>query len=665
VSAATSRVIDGEWWNKDGDELAETLGVVFRTVRDENEWRTDKDEYHWGLYEGTGDGGVTLKSRRNLTYLNATLPDNVCKMAVDTLTAKVATIRPIPQVLTSKGNYKDQRRARKLRQLIQGEFYRQTIHEKIASRIIKDALVSRGGVVQVYVDGKKPKVERVHIWTLFTDEWDAEFGAPNVMFRIRTMDRRQAMRKFGKTPALKEKIKDAGFFSSSTRWIRDEERSSTVERVELLEAWYRCPDHDNEEDDHECIGRHVIICEGAVLFDEPWEHDYFPFALLTYDTPSTGYWGTGLVQTLEGYQVSIDKANEKLDTQYDNSGVGVILRDGGGIMKSDVVDGVRVLQVRPGGYDPTVFDMDLVNEHMRMRPMELVERALNAAGVSQMAAQSKKPAGVDAAVALQTLDDIESQRHIVFGRRFESWCMDVSRLLIECVKDIAKNHGDYAVKVPLKGAYLDLKWSEVHVDGFQLEMQSVGQLFTSFAGRIEKLKALFEMGTIDGDTFVRNMDAGDLQAEIELKLAPRILVDEMIESMLDAEDNPANDYNDVEPDGFIAPNEFLPLDWAHERAHLRRLEAQMNGAPEKVLDLLRRFIDALDQLIARRDGRDPLPMTADGGPVDPTAPPPIGPQPPPPGGGMPVDPMMMPQAVTPAGDQLMQPPPGVVPPMAA
>ncbi len=657
---AAQRSVDATWWEKTGDELASTLGTVFSMVRDENEWRTDKDEYHWGLYQGDGMGGVTLRSRKNMQYMNESMPDNVCKMAVDTLTAKVATIRPIPQVLTSRGNYKDQRRAKKLRQFIDGEFFRQGIHEKQSHRVIKDALVSRGGCVQVDVNGKKPRVERVHIWTMYTDDWDAEFGEPRSMYRLRTMDRSAAIRKLGKTKENKEAIKNAGYFSTSTRFIRDEERSSTVDRVELLEAWYRCIDHD-DEDGHECDGKHVIICEGATLFEEPWPHDFFPFAWLSYDTPNTGFFGNGIVQTLEGYQCNIDRANSKLDEMYDGSGKAVILRDGGGIMKSDVVNGLRVLQTRPGGYDPVVFDMDLVSEHMRARPPELVERALNAAGVSQMSAQSQKPAGIESGIALQTLDDVESQRHIVFGRAFESWCMDVARLLIEAVKKIAKEHGDYAVKVPMRGAFLDLKWSDVEVDGFQLQMQSVGQLFTSFAGRLDKLKTLLEMGAIDAGTFMRHLDAGDVQSELDLATVHMLIVDEMIESMLDAETLPEMDPNAPDP-AYLAPNGYLPLEWAHERAHQRRLQAQMEGASDRVLDLMTRFIDDIEYL---QDKKKATEMTDAGGPVDPMAMPPPGAMPPPPPPGMPMGPPMMPQATGPGGDAMMGVPPGIQPGMAA
>lgn len=641
-----SQQVPADWYNHKGEDLAHSLGAVFTTVREENEWRTDKDEYHWGLYEGTGLGGVTTKSRRHMTYLNATLPDNVCKMAADTLTAKVATIRPIPLVFTQRGNWADARKARKMRQFGEGEFYRQKIHEEVGPRIIKDALVGRGGVVQVYVDGKKPRVERCHPWTIFHDDWDAEFGEPLTCMRLRTMDRTISIRKLGTTPEKRKALEEAGHFSSTAR-MRDEEMNSTVDRVELVEAWYRCPGHDPDDDEHECTGRHVIICEGCVLFDEPWPHDFFPFAWLFYDTPNTGFFGSGLVQTLEGYQCSINEANCKTQEMFDLSGKLVLLRDGSGVFKTDITNGLRVAHCKPGPYEPTVVDLDMVNEHMRQRAPELVERALNASGVSQMAAQSEKPAGVESGIALQTLDDVETQRHIVFGRRFETWCMNVMRLLFECVKKIAREHGDYAVKVPMKGAYLELSWKDVEIDGFQLHLQSVGNLYLSFAGKLEKLKTLFEMGAIDRGTFMRHLDAGDVQSELDLETADKLLVDEMLESMLDAKTKEEAD------EKYVDPHEDLPLAWAIRRTHQKKLQAQMDGAPLHVLEALKRFRDDCKYLEDKQAAANMNGTPLGGGPPPPPAPAP-------PDGGIPLDPGM---AAGAPGN--MMPDGGMAPPIAA
>lgn len=655
MTATATRQVPADWWNRKGEELAGSLGVVFSTIRDENQWRADKDNFHWTLYEGNGLGGVSVRSRKNMTYRAATLPDNICKMSADTLTAKVATIRPIPQVLTSRGNWKDQRRARKMRQFIEGAFFQHKIHEELSAQIIRDALVSRGGVVQVDVDWRKKKttVERVHPETIFVDEWDAEFGQPLTMIRLRTMERFTALRVLGKTKEAREAIEKAGRFSSSTQIIREEERSSTVERVELLEAWHRCMDHDETDKDHVCTGKHVIICDGAVLFEEEWPHDYFPFAWLFYDMPPRGFFGSGLVQTLEGYQISTNEANSKLNEQYAQSGKAIILRDGSGVFKSQITNGLRVLECQPGPYDPVVFDMDMVNEHLRMRPSELIDRALNASGLSQMAVQSEKPAGVDSGIALQTLDDVETQRHIVFGRRFEAWCLNVARLLVEAVKKIAKKHGDFAVQVPMRGGFLDLKWEDVKIDGFQLQMQSVGQLYMSFAGRLEKLKTLFEMGAIDRGTFMRHMDAGDVQSELDLETADKLLVDEVIESMLDAQTSQEANDNYVDPHG------DLPLAWAIRRVHQKKLQAQMDRAPKHVLDVLARFRDDLIYLEQKQAANTNAGAPAEGPmPLGGGAPPP--PAPMPPDGGIPMDPGM---AAGAPGNLL--PPDGMAPPVAA
>lgn len=620
--SSATRVVSANWFEEEGDALVQTLSTVFGHVRDENEWRTDADDFHWGLYEGTGFGGVRMSSAKGCTYVGATLPDNLAKMAVDTLTAKVASIRPIPQVHADRGSWKDGRRAKKIRQYIRGCFHQHKIHEQLAPRIVKDALVGRAGVVQVYREKKRTFVERVFPWEIYVDEWDARCGEPRALFRLREMNREVAIKKYGKKDPKKiAALKNAGFFSSTSR-TQDASRWSTVEKVELLEAWYRCTDHDPDDPDHECTGRHVLICDGALLEEEVWKRDGFPFAILTFDDPNTGFWGTGLVKTLEGAQVEINLTNERLSESYRMSGKGVIIRDGSGIYDPEIVNGLFVWHAKPGPYDPTVFDLDLVNEHMRARPSELIDRGLAAVGLSQMAAQAKKPAGVTAAVALQTLDDIESQRHVVIGRKYESFCMQIARLLIDDVKDIAEEYGDHEVRVPMRGAYLPLKWSDVRIDGFQLEMETVGNLFLGFTGKLDKLQALFEKGLIDGTTFMRHLDAGDLQAELDLETVNQVLVDEMLERMLDNENeqNPDDDY--------IGPIGELPLAWAIKRTHQTKLKAAMEGAPKNVLRLLTRFSE---DLVLLEKGPAANNQNQTNPTIDPNAPPP-------PDGGVPMPP---------------------------
>lgn len=634
--AATTRVRDAKWWLSKKDDVHGTLATVFRTIYDENAWRVDADEYHATLYAGSGaTGGIRLRSRRNLTYASTTLPNNVCRSSTDTLQAKIVSIRPLPQVVTSRGSWTSQRKARKTRQFLEGEFYRCKVHDHLGKMIVRDALMFGRGIVKGWAKKKRAKLERAHPWEVFTDDWDAQHGDPRNMYHCRTMDVGVAVAELaGGSRTKKEAIETAGRFTELYDSAQDPDEAVTVERVEVLEAWHLCSSHDPDDDDHKCDGRHVIIVDGATLVDEVWEGERFPFAILHYCDAVTGLWGSGLIEQIEGHQTQINLSNEKLCDQYQFSGKLVTVPDGSGINKQHITNGLNILECkRTEGLG--VFDLDLVNEHLRMRPRELTEDALNEIGLSQMSVQSQKPKGITAGVALQTLDDVETQRFLVFGRSFETWCRDVAQLLLDIIKGIAAEYGDYATRVPMKGGYLDLKWDEIEVDGIELQLQNIASLFQSVTGRIDRLKTLFEIGAIDRFDFMRYLDGPDVQQEMDVVTSARLLVDEILERMLDAQ----------EDDGeaaYIEPTPYLPLQWAAKRGNDRMLHAQLNGAPDHVLEHVRQWIDDCEWLIDQGAANDV---------ADPTAPPVEG-----------AAPGQVPPMPQPAGAPPM---PGVMPPVAA
>jgi hypothetical protein len=396
---------NARWWDEPKDDCHSALVGVFSAVRDECGWRIDADQYHAGLYRQTEKSGVTGESLRGCEYEQGTLPYGVCRSAVDTLTAKIAKHRPLPQVMTQRGHWKNQKRAKKMTQFLDGEFYRQRIYEKHAKMIVRDALVFGRGILKVWQDVDKIRVERCHPWELFVDPWDARYGDPKNLYHCRSIDKNVAIELFARTDSgglsrsIKDAIESAGCLDlSGIRW---DAQSSTVDRIDILEAWH-LPSREGAGD-----GRHVVIVQGATLLDEPWELDTFPFAILNYSDPLSGFWGSGLIEQLEGYQYEINMAAEKSSEQHRMSGVGIISPDGSGIYNSQYRNGITILNRKAGAENPMVFQMDLVNEHTRVRPRELTQDALNDAGLSQMSVQSQKPEGITSGIALQTLDDVE------------------------------------------------------------------------------------------------------------------------------------------------------------------------------------------------------------------------------------------------------------------
>lgn len=616
--------VSAKWYAEPKGDAHTTLVPVFRMVREESEWRVDADEYHAGLYCSSDKPGIRGRSQRGCEYGPATMPYNVTRQAVDTLTAKIGQHRNLPEVLTNRGSWKDQKRAKKQTQFIEGEFYRQRIFEKHAKTILRDAQIFGRGALKVWTEGRRIKTERTFPWELYADEWDARYGSPRNLYHCRSVDKGVLLEQYARTESggWKGKVRDAidgaGRFDLHYDMVNSGS-GCTVDRVDIIEAWHLCDrpeEHEQAEDldrepeeegardeeeqpteapvdqgdqprKHKCTGRHVVVTTAGTLIDEPWEYDYFPYVVLSYNDALVGTWGHGLVEQLEGYQYEINMATERLSEMYRLSGVMVATPDGAKVHDSQFVNGIHVMRHANGGV-PQVLQLDLVNEHVRQRPRELTQDALNESGMSQMSVQSQKPAGITAGIALQTLDDIETERFMIFGRAYEDWCLELGRRFLDCAKQIAAAYGDYAVSVPMKGGLVKLRWSDVWIDGVELRMESTSLLSKQIGGKLDKLMMLWESGKITDFTFYRLLDDPDLQAELDLETADKLVVDEILQRMLDAEEEEGEA-------AYFAPSAYQDYAWAAKRAQQRYNRGFLDGAPEFNLELLQRYMKQCQQ----------------------------------------------------------------------
>lgn len=621
--------IPAEWHKEPKDSVHTSLVPVFRMVREQCEWRIDADEYHAGLYCNSDRPGIRGRSQKGYEYGPSTTPYNVCRSAVDTLQAKVAQHRPLPEVLSQRGHWENQKRAKKQTQFLEGEFYRQRIFEKQAKVIVRDAEIFGRGILKVWVEGRRIKTERTLPWELFDDEWDAKHGMPRNRYHCRSVDKGVLLEQFARTksggwsPTIAEAIETAGRFDIRNDYNTD--GGCTVDRVDIIEAWHLCDrleEHERAEDiqddpheegedesdrdeskteprdqgeqprKHKCTGRHVVITTAGTLIDEPWEYSYFPFVVLGYNDPVVGseLHAHGLVEQLEGYQYEINQSSLRLSDMFHLSGVHIMVPDTAKIHDQQIRNGITITRHAAGG-TLNVQQMDLVNEHVRQRPRELTQDALNDSGLSQMSVQSEKPAGIESGVALQTLDDIESQRFMIFGRAYEAWCLELARRFLDCAKMIAESYGDYAVSVPMKGGLVKLRWTDVYVEGVELRVFPTSLLPQQIGARLDKLMMLWETQVIDRATFLRHLDAPDMQAEMDLETSDKLVIDEMIERMLLAEEEEGES-------AYMAPSAYQDFQWAAKRAQQKYNRAILDGAPPYNTEMLQRYMLQCQQKLA-------------------------------------------------------------------
>jgi len=620
------------WWSADEGDRAMQLTAIASHIYERQSWRRDAHDLHAKLYAGAAIYSMpaTYQSSQRLTYEPQQQPYNVCRSIVDTLVAQIAKHRPLPQALTTRGDWKKQKRARKLSQFIEGEFYKSRIFEKWAKLIVRDAATFGHGMLKIYADGKNIVCERAMVRELYVDDWDAQHGDPQNLYHIRSVDRGRLLARFGKkrdgekasdTEARRRAIENASVAPTSD-W-RVDWTDSTVDRVRVVEGWH-LPSGPDEED-----GRHTIALFGSplTLLDEEWEQETYPFAHLNYSDPLHGYWGQGLVELAEAFQGEINDMSEKISQAHWMLGGGMIfLPNGSDIVDASLTNGnVPIIKHQPGRA-PTFETPAPIHPACYQRLRDLPTDCMNMLGISQMSAQGTKSAAEAgmSGIAIQTLDDVESERFVVFGRAYESWCLDVARRLIDCAKQISAEEGDYEVSVQMKGGLLPLSWADVDVEGYELRVFSTSILPSQPAARLDRLNTLFNAGVIDRATFLRYLDAPDLQAELDMETADRLLVDEMIELMLDAEEDLESAYQPPSPYS-------TSVDWAIRRAQQRLARATIDGAPEENLDLLRRYIAESAAMKANLGapppGAGPMPSGAPGpdlGAMQPTAAPPPG-----------------------------------------
>lgn len=632
------------WWGAEKDEVHSPLIAVVQHIKMSQGWRRDADEFHAELYAG-GPGGAGIRGMTGSTeYVPARLPYNISRGAADTLVSKVAKHRPLPQVLTTRGNWSQQKRARKMSQFVEGQFYHQRIFEKKAQVIVRDAAVFGRGLLKIWAEGKTVYTERSQPWELYTDEWDSKYGDPRNLYHLRTADCGVLIECFAKDEdgeideEIASDIESAGTIDDKHE-MEAHNYDPTVDRVDFVEAWH-LPSGPDAKD-----GRHVIAVRGRTLLDEPWERKYFPFAMLGYSEPLSGYWPQGLVEQLEGFAYEINFMAEKVSESHAAIGGCIVsIPSNSGITDSHLINGVGWgLRHNPGA-EPRFFNPEPVHPATYQRLRDLTPDAFADVGLSQMSTQSQKPAGIDSGIGLQTLDDIETERFIIFGRAYEAWCLDIARQFVDCASEIAKKEGEYAIEVPLKGGLLPLSWKDVSIDDFELKVFSTSTLPQQPAARLEKLQTLFDAGVVDRSVFLRELDAPELSAELDMETADKLNVDERLEAMLESDDP-------EDPDAYLMPTPYQDLQWAARRAQQKVNKAECDGCPEENLDLLRRFItdcEKLPKIIAAK-------AAAEAAANAPPAPPPM--QGGPPMGGPP--PNMPPPGMPPMG------PPGPPPPPAA
>lgn len=628
------------WWHESCLDVAGAVAQACDAIDDQYVQRHRRNERCLRMY---GMDYTIGESGANQVYVPAMdmLGLNVVRSVVDSIHSDITQNRPAPMFLTGGddpiGRWKLQRKARKLEQAVEGIFTTERVYEKGGETVL-NGLVFDGGCVKVYEEGDDVRIEKVLPFEIFVDLQEGHYGAPRTMYQRKFYDREQLR---GLFPDAEDEAFDGAEKPETSGYYM---QSDSSDMVVVYEAW-RLPDGKFE-------GKHVICTAGGVLFEEPWEEDDFPFVFFRWAKLPLGFWGDSPANMLTGLQFEINKAMRDIQTAHHMLGHAyVVWPEASGAAEPHWENGIgwilRVKDTRNGV--PQVTVPQAVSPEVYSHLDRLYNYAYEIVGASQLAAQAKKPAGIDSGKALMVYEDATSRRFLVPGRAYEQFFVDIALKIVTTLKRIYKNNKNlklkWSAKRNAKTFLASIPWKDVDMDKdqFRLQVYPTSSLPKSPAGRTKQVEQWINAGWIGREEGMRLLEMPDVDAYTNITLASWDSITEDIDSILDGVyKTPLPMYN-------------LPL--ARQLATGAFLCAHRDEAPPEIEDMLLRYMQQIDQyMIEAGMIPDPNAPQMAGGPPGGAPPGPMGP---PPGPQGPPGPAGPPPGPPPA----MNPPPGAAPPI--
>ena len=565
-----------EWW--DTSETPDVHKKVFELAKSLQEAQKghQKDSLNWyRLFKGA-ELGEMQPHKYAVAYSNKKdqINLNIVHSMCTTVTSRIAKNQPKVNFLTSGGDYSLKRKAELLNKFVGGQFYATDIY-KTAPRVFLDSTIFGTGVMKVYHDGDDIKCERILPTELLVDDAESFYGEPRQMFQRKTVSREVLMAAF---PEFREKILNAPKIED----INDTSIATT--QVEVLEAWH-LPSRKGAGD-----GKRAICIENATLVVESYDKPYFPFVFIRWSEPLLGCWGQGLAEQLCGIQKEIDVLLGRIQEQMAMATPVVFLERSSDINKKHLTDVpwnvVEFDNVPPVFHVPRTVSGEIFTHLDR-----LYARAYEVAGVSQMAAQAKKPAGLDSGVAIREFSDIQSDRFMLVAQAYESMYIEAARQIVNIARDLAED-GDLEVASHGDREIERIKWSEIDLEESQyaLKPYPTSLLSTTPAARLQTVQEMAATGLLNPAQALTLLDFPDLKHVTELLTANVDAIDLAIETM-------------IEHGRYVNPDTFLDLRMAVTRVQQAYNRAVLNNVPQERLDMLQDYVEACVSIMKEQQAK--------------------------------------------------------------
>ncbi len=515
---------------------------------------------------------------------------NVCKAGVRTASALIGKNTPRIQVLASDGTRKQRKRAELSTKFLDGLFAL-VDYNHLAQRRLTDALTFDIGWLKWFGEGSQVRCERRFPWDVMWDPSDARHGAPLALYDTMRMHVSLVIKrwKLGTADALK--VKQAA--QNGMVWVDD----AWVKPVDEIEVDKEAePDANGDKpvnvDRVDAQGRHTVHAGGVVLKDEPWPKKWFPLVRHVWDERPVGFAGQGLCEDLEPYQSEITRI---LTAMQRNDRIASVLRVA---MEIGTQVGPSNISNESGStyvyrkQKPEFWMADSRAGDSLNRAAAIFEKALEVHGISRMASSGSREPGIDAAVAIRELRDVQTDRLAIHVQDYDNTAVEDARVAMATARDLYVTNKELRVRAPGTRLLDEIDWKDIGYeseDDFIIRRWPTGILPQTPAGRRQLATEDYKAGNISRLQYLAAIQEGDESSAISLELAPMRAIERAIENIL-------------EHGEYETPDEFIAPDLAIKMGYQAINQAIAEDANPKNIKLLRTWVDEVARLQKRVAG---------------------------------------------------------------
>jgi hypothetical protein len=288
--------------------------------------------------------------------------------------------------------------------------------------------------------------------------------------------------------------------------------------------------------------REVHIVDGDIVADYEYLSDEIPFVQFHYNNPIYGRDSNSVVDLLYGIQMKIhDLYNTFSEASRLNPAMTVFVPKGSDVKVTSLTNKVgQIFQYKPieGVTKPIeIATPNFIADQYIQAVQMLKNDAYEITGVSKLSAQSQKPSGLDSGRALQTMNDIESERFEVQQRMVITSYVEVMKKCIECFdpeEDILPSDLN---RIPLKwGDLISIK------NKTKITFNALNYLSKDPSTRMAQIDNLETKGYINKNQAMSYYNIPDADSAYNYANVSYNAVQEIISEALYAEDYTIPDY---------------------------------------------------------------------------------------------------------------------------